>query len=143
MPWTTHPCHRGGVTRDVLKSIRTGPLFDALGQEDGSGSRWTMELHGADPDQNFLNVRRPGRRGRDDLTYAVWAARYVAKCRTTRSPYPELAAEHPGFAQRTIRDLVLKARRRDLLTGGGQGRTGGELTPKAEKLLAELKEGQP
>ena len=131
----------GGVTTNVLRAVRTGPLFDALGKDDGSGSRFTMVLNGVDPDQNFLNVRRPGRRGRDDLPYAVWAARYVTKVQTNpRAPYPELAAEHPGFSERTIRECVSKARNRDLLTRVGQGRTGGELTAKAKALLAETRE---
>jgi hypothetical protein len=130
---------RGGVTTDVLRKLKTGPLYAALRKADGSGSRFTIALHGLDPDEDFVAVRRPGRRGRDDRPYALWAWRYVEKCKTTRRPYPELAEDHPGFSIRTIRDLVSKARRRELLTEGSQGKTGGSLTPKAEQLLAEMK----
>jgi hypothetical protein len=88
----------GGVTTDTLRAVRTGPLFDALGKHDGSGARFAMTLHGLDPDQSYLANRHPGRRGRDDAIYAQWAARYAAKCKTTRAPYPELAKEYPGFS---------------------------------------------
>jgi hypothetical protein len=130
------PIPAGGVTTSVLRGVSTTALYDALGKDNAS--TFTLGLRQLDPDQDFLNTPRPGRRGRGDLFYALWAERYVAKCATTRTPYPELAAEH-HYEVRTIRDFVQVARRRGLLVVGSQGRAGGRLTPKAKKLLEPSK----
>jgi len=127
---------RGGVTTTLLRRISTTALFDALGRDNTSA--WTLAHHGRHADEDFLSVPRPGRRGRGDAVYALWAQRYLAKCEKTRHPYPELAAEHEGYNERAIRDLVQSARRRGLLKGGSQGRAGGTLTPKAKSLLDRM-----
>ena len=74
------PVPPGGITTGVLRDLSFTALYDALGREDDA-SAFTLTWRGLDPDENFLAVRRPGRRGRDDHLYAVWAERYLAKSR--------------------------------------------------------------
>jgi hypothetical protein len=122
----------GGITGDVLRKVSFNALHDAIGKDNASAE--TLAHHGLDPDQDFLRVRRPGRRGRDDGFYAAWADRYVSKCMTTRRPLPELAQEW-HYKESTIRDFVEQARKRGLLVGGSPGRAGGVLSEKAEEIL--------
>jgi hypothetical protein len=81
--------------------------------------------------------RRPGRNGRDDRFYAIWARRYVERSEVSRSPTKDLARIHHkpyGAVAQWIHD----ARERGLLTraaGGQNGRRGGALTAKALKVL--------
>jgi hypothetical protein len=80
-------------------------------------------------------VRRPGRKGRDDLHYAQLAALYVELCkRGSRAPVKQLAAQQ-YLNQATIRNQLTEARNRGLLTRKKQGQTGGALTQKARRLL--------
>jgi hypothetical protein len=85
-------------------------------------------------------VQRPGRRGRPLVEYAVWAHRYVEACeRDARAPIKLLALEH-GDSESSIRGLVNRARDRGLLTRSEQGKSGGKLTAKARRILADLGE---
>ena len=59
----------------------------------------------------------------------------MAKCATTRQPYPQLAEEWK-YKAATIRDVIKEARERKLLTPNSPGRAGGERTSKAKRLLA-------
>jgi hypothetical protein len=121
-----------GITVDVLRSLRVGPLHAAV--------RAWLQLPpnagpGIDVDRNELGgPRRPGRRGRPDSFYAEWAARYVTAMREEGPPLPRLREEY-DFDMSTIRGFLYEARRRGLLTRAPSGRAGGELTAKARGLL--------
>jgi hypothetical protein len=58
-----------------------------------------------------------------------------------RSSHPIAAlAKDTGKTETYIRDTITDARRRHgLLTSPGQGKAGGTLTPKALKIIAEMK----
>jgi hypothetical protein len=79
---------------------------------------------------------RPGRAGRDDHFYAVWAARYAERAAYTPRPVADLAEQHDRPAAR-VREYIAEARRRGLLTGTTPGRSGGQLTDIGRALLAE------
>jgi hypothetical protein len=94
-----------------------------------------------------MRRRRPGRAGRPDSFYLVWAVAYVERLKVgSRHPVKDLA-EHPpkvvrGYisdadvtSEATVRDFIHQARERGLLTRSPKGRPGGELTPKAEQLI--------
>lgn len=92
---------------------------------------------------------RPGRAGRADEFYALWAAAYVERISSgSHHPVWELAANPPvrirerqatkHLSGHTVRDVLREARGRDLLTSPPMGRSGGELTPKARRLLRKL-----
>ena len=84
---------------------------------------------------------RVGRRGRDDVYYARWAAAYVDALARSPRPAADLAARHSLSASQ-IRNLMHACRRRGLLTASPPGRPGGELTPRAVQLLEEDSDGQ-
>lgn len=84
-------------------------------------------------------ARRPGRRGRDDLYYALVAQDYVEACReNARAPIQVMIKRTPGHATADeIRARLRRARtqERALLTRSAPGRAGGELTDKAKDVL--------
>lgn len=130
----------GGVTVRLLRQV---PLPDLVAEahawfaqeaeradrRSGRGQTWALDLT-AEP-------ARPGRAGRSDRYYAEWAARYAEKVAAgSPAPIVELAAEH-DLGRGQVRDLIHKARERDLLPRGLKGRAGGVLTERARALLAE------
>jgi hypothetical protein len=122
---------KGGITSAVLRAIQLRPIHAALRKDPA-----TVMIHNAlGVDLDRQSPGRPGRRGRDDAFYAVWAARYVEECQTTRSPYRPLSARF-HYSEDTIRDFVGKAGKRGLIVGRSAGRAGGRLSAKAERLLA-------
>ena len=86
--------------------------------------------------------RRPGRKGRSDLSYATWARAYVRFIEEgERNPVRRLADEqHLSSSQ--IRTIIGEARRRDLLTEAKPGKAGGQLTEKCVVLLTGIAEGE-
>jgi len=129
----------GGITKDVLKGVSTTALYDAIGKDDESA--FSLVVHGFQPDEDLLAIRRPGRKGHGDYYYALWAHRYVEACTTTRQPFKELAAAH-GYRESTLRNVVGEAVTRGLLVrgkkgGAAPGSAGGRLTKKGEKVLVE------
>jgi len=97
------------------------------------GPTWTQE------------VARPGRAGREDVFYALWADRYVrALTKDPRRPVKvicdEAAAAGEYLTGQQVRGYLTEARskRRDLLTPAPPGKPGGKLTARAKKLLAEV-----
>jgi hypothetical protein len=101
-----------------------------------------------------LVPRRPGRAGRSDEYYAVWAAAYITRLRVgSRRPVSDLAADPPilieGFqstdgkvSRSTIHDIIHTARERGLLSASPKGQSGGELTAKGRELLAATASGR-
>jgi hypothetical protein len=87
---------------------------------------------------------RPGRAGRGDHFYAVWARRYVEQVSKSKSPTRDLA-EHHGEQYGAVAQWIHEARNRGLLSraeGAQQGKRGGTLTPKALKLITKDKGGR-
>jgi hypothetical protein len=78
-------------------------------------------------------VRRPQRTS--DSSLAELARDYVDECeRNPRSPRKTLAARKM-ISESHCSKLLSQARDRGLLTSGGRGRSGGELTARAKQLL--------
>jgi hypothetical protein len=120
----------GGVTKDVLRAISTTDLYDSFATWEPD----LLEREIATEIDALYDVRRPGSAGHDDRYYAVWAQRYVEACQTTRTPFLALAERYPPNTAAQIRRVVTTARRRKLLLGRTQGRPGGRLSAKAERL---------
>ncbi|HWT78643.1 MAG TPA: hypothetical protein VN648_07550 [Candidatus Methylomirabilis sp.] len=123
---------RGGLTAEVWRGVRINDLHSMAQQAArlplgvGLGLKIEVDRRG--------RVRRPGRRGRDDLFYAGWAAKYLDSVATGPAPLARLAdKEH--LNESTIRGILQEARRRGLLTEPPPGRAGGQLTDKALALL--------
>jgi hypothetical protein len=159
----------GGIPTTILREIRLGPVYEFLASEiSAQGHRqraahleeqglteyaetareaaelWARRTTEMGFTKDF--VRHPGRRGRDDLFYAGLAARYVGLLAAgSQAPIRDLARElrdaGHNFSDEYVRQLINNARgRRDLLTEAPPGKAGGELTPKARRLLAEAQE---
>lgn len=91
--------------------------------------------------------RHPGRAGRPDSFYLAWAQAYFERLAAgSRRPIKDLAQRPPrtikGYvsdgdrvSEATVRDIIHEARERGLLTRSPKGRAGGELTPKAIRML--------
>lgn len=71
----------------------------------------------------------PGRR------YAEVAAMYVDLLNAGESRPVVVLADRLGLGEKTVRNLLFKAREKDLLTGEGRGRAAGILTDKAKEIL--------
>jgi len=100
-----------------------------------------MELNTDEASASFIDTQRPGRAGRPDIKYAMWAEKYVDAVEATcGKPMAKLMAENPGFDEDALRSILNKARKRGLLSNSPSGRAGGNLTAKAEALLTERKE---
>lgn len=84
---------------------------------------------------------KPKSAGRSDLYYAIWAAR-VVELTGSQHANKELAerfeSEEPGLTAKRVSEYTRVARDRCLYVPVGQGRAGGRLTAKAQKLLKGL-----
>jgi hypothetical protein len=111
-----------GAVYDALEKVLESPIAQAH-----LGDRWT--------------VRRPfpGRPGRPDLDYALWAKRYVEALEVDSArPVKHLISTSDELVTGDeIRARLQRARKRGLLTAAPKGRPGGELTDKAKALLRE------
>src|SRR5207249_2900254 len=120
----------GGITTRLLRDLRPGDLLAA----HRTATRHAQSFFGIVPQGDV--GRRVGRRGREDSYYAEWAAAYVEALTRTKHPVPELErVRHVSASQ--IRNVLNEARRRELLTAAPSGRTGGELTGKARRILGK------
>lgn len=109
--------------------------------------RWVLNARSGDDTlvpaawvDGYHLMRRPGRRGRSDVEYALICRRYIAAVRRNpRAPMKELV---PRFYNSvgTVNAALKKAETRGLITGRRQGRAGGVLTEKAERMLAHIEE---
>lgn len=127
----------GGVTARMLRRVPLGAISEGL-RKDVVGRVAQVKsdrVAQAEWVSDFDENRRPGRRGRSDRFYAELALAYVALL-PSAAPVAELAAaRHLSTSQ--MRGLLHEARTRKLLTTPPQGRSGGQLTPKARELLEE------
>jgi hypothetical protein len=121
------------VSREVLRIARTG---EAAWHWDDSPFKppqpprgWATNL-----------AKRPGRAGKPDLDYALFAAEYV---QLLDRPKPLLAlARKRRLSPSQARSKLYEARRRELLTDPPvRGRAGGELTSKAVDILRQHEQG--
>lgn len=136
------PERENGVTARLLREISLSEIFTEMRQQLKDAAPWMDESDPLVADTKLTQeawekrAPRPGRAGRSDAYYALWAARYVEKTGSPR-PVAELAEEH-GLKPAQIRDLVHTARVRKLLTKTGRGRSGGYLTAKGRAALTAL-----
>jgi hypothetical protein len=122
--------------------LRLTPVFDQMSRDfDSPVINYQLGMFdSARWDEPFLQRPRPGRKGRPDWEYALWASRYVSACeQDARRPVALLIDRFPGHEEGMLRAILYKARRRRLLTKPPQkGRAGGALTNRAVRLLKEI-----
>ncbi len=147
----------GGVPGRALRALRLRDpieLFPRIvanwERRHGAGSAMKVLGRFGTSKTKAIVPRRPGRAGRSDDFYAVWAVAYLERVRAgSRHPAKDLAARPPfrlkgdlpdagGASVNTVRDILQEARRRGLLSSPPRGTSGGELTEKAERILSKL-----
>ena len=133
------PLNPGEVSKVNLRKL----LAEVNEQLQAPWLRYQLQRDGntywSDP---FLAMPKPGRRGRPDVEYAIWADRYVeANRKSGGKPMPYLTERFPGYSSDSLRAILNKARRRGLLSAAESGKAGGHLLPKATELL--LSHGLP
>lgn len=132
----------GGLSARLVHSIRVGEHVADMGK---ILDRFSTLGIGLEP-YSLTATKRPrpkpsrrGRKGHPDLFLAEIARDYVAACSApggSRRPTSDVA-ERRKLSRERVRDLLSKARARDLLTKVKHGRGGGQLTAKAQAVLAE------
>jgi hypothetical protein len=129
-----------GITARVLRKVPVGPEVIARALETSP----IQKAIGAGPSTFQAAARneprRPGSHGRPDLYYARLAQLYVELVNAgSRSPVQNIAdrlsADGQPYSRDYVRDQLVDARRRGLLTHPPRGRPGGQLTRRAVKLL--------
>jgi len=113
-----------GITADVLRAVRFGPLIDTVNSHL-AGHRSKPRL----PDPTRA-------RARTDEYYASVAALYDDLVNGQQSKNPNVVlADKLNLDRAQVRDLILACRTRGLLTKAPAGRPGGRLTDKAVAIL--------
>jgi hypothetical protein len=131
-PWSYLPSPPPMLTKQMIRSVPVEQLYKQVRGYVSISQKIGVDL---DVDlREFARNPRPGRRGRPDIFYAVLAAQYVELLNGRSAPTAALAELRNLSASQT-RDLLHQARGRGLLTSPPRGRSGGELTEKAKKLL--------
>lgn len=145
---TTIP--EGGLSAEVVRQVRIGEHR----QVGAAFSRWldeerttrqstfrgqTAPALGALAGQTFTLSTLEPKRGRPPIRseqfYAKLARDYAERV-AQGSPRPTTdVARRRRLSAARVRDMLHEARKRDLLSSVGQGRSGGELTPKALAIL--------
>jgi hypothetical protein len=105
--------------------------------EPGDPLADSVALHGYVPAE--LERNRPrGRPMRPHRDFALVASEYV-RALDQGSPHPvKDVAERLNYSRGTIRDMLVKARDRKLLTKTKRGRAGGAMTPKGLRELTGM-----
>ena len=117
-------------------SLLTSRLSADLMPEDVSNAQRRLRLTVGRLEQLDVKVDRPGRAGRGDGYYALWAWRaQQARSGGSRSPNQDVAEQYLGTREEwtRIRDLLHEARRRHLYSKSG------ELTSKGRAALDNYK----
>lgn len=124
---------KGGVTARLLRSAPIQRLVRQVQKQLRKNVDVSISGHGLGRMAHV--AERPGRRGRPDRYYLLWAERYVkALEHDTKRPVAYLA-ERYGLKPTQVRDLIHKARERGLLTKSRRGQASGRLTEEAKDLL--------
>jgi len=121
-------------------------IDDADEKTDGYFNAQVLKRFGLDEGHRRASAR-PGRGGRDDLFYAIWAAAYVGLLQAgDRTPVRSLGEDPPvalegassPLSPNTVRGILAEARARELLSEAPRGRAGGELSTETTRLLSSL-----
>ena len=103
----------------LFTRLRLTPVFDQMSRDfDSPVINYQLGIFdSAGWDEPFLQRPRPGRKGRPDWEYALWASRYVSACEQDAGrPVALLIERFPGHSETMLRAILYKARNRGLLS---------------------------
>ncbi|MFI9598173.1 hypothetical protein [Nonomuraea sp. NPDC052265] len=141
----TDPQELAGITTGTLRSIplteitrEAREVWEATANMRGLGRSTATVLRAV---KDAIETEpRPGRAGRPDAFYVAIAFLYVVFSLQGHKAIQRLA-EACGVERRTAENWVNHARdKRGMLTASLPGKAGGQLTPKAQALLADANE---
>jgi hypothetical protein len=113
-----------GITADVLRAVRFGPLIDTV----------NSHLAGHQSKPRLPDPTKA--RARTDEYYAAVASLYADLVNNQKTKNPNVVlADKLDLDRAQVRDLILACRHRGLLTKAPAGRPGGRLTDKALAVL--------
>jgi hypothetical protein len=123
----------GGIPVRLLQDVPLRQMIEEVHRRAASTYEAKLPSGWATAVRN--EPQRPGRRGRSDHFYAVWAQRYEKRFdASSTSPLRDLEREY-GVRYGTVVGYISEARRRDLLWPTTRGKAFAALTPKARELL--------
>jgi hypothetical protein len=144
----------GGLSSRVLRALHLGeprslfPKFMRnLQRRSGRESAdWILAPFGIRRTDRRLGGHRPGRAGRPDEFYLIWAVAYLERVdEGNPQPVKDLANDPPESIARfisaanpsveTVRGFLNEARDRGLLTRPPSGKPGGRLTARALRII--------
>jgi len=129
----------GGITARLLHGIKLGELVDQFRAEQRGNrlaEKWFRGRLTKPSYQLPPRTNRPGPRGWGETFYQDIAVAYVRAVQDDpRRPIILMVRSHPEWRMVNVRDWVSVARRKGYLTAPGQGRPGGEATPKLKASL--------
>jgi hypothetical protein len=143
LPWTfTPPAGREGdwLTSTIFKRLSMPDIREAIQRdlENPDSAKWLP----ASWFDTFTVMPRPGQAGRADMSYALWAKRYVdALDVAPRHPVRYLAEQYPGESEKAIQRRLTKAGERGILVRQ-RGKVGGHLTETGKRLTQHLDENR-
>ncbi len=128
------PVDDATLSPEALRRVRLAGLRSQTAKKSTHPLVKWMAAIDPNATEPWLADPRPGRRGREDHDYAIWARRYVDALEETPHVIKKLRNEH-HLSESAIRAILNRARDRGLLTKSPQGRAGGILTKKATNIL--------
>jgi hypothetical protein len=130
------------ISREVLARVRTGESPSGWEIELSTGETVRSPFTPPPPPRGWATnlAKRPGRAGKPDLYYALFAVEYV---QLLDQPKPLIRlAKKRRLSPSQARSILYEARRRQLLTDPPvKGRAGGELTSEAIDILRQYEQG--
>lgn len=124
--------HQSALTSTILEDVQLARLHAAI-------DAWRIECaSGPLPLPIARHKGRPPGKRLPDEDYLPWAQRYVQLLAKKESHPRKVMASEAKVTSEHVRDMLVSCRRRGLLTLPDKGRAGGELTSKAEALIAVL-----
>lgn len=125
------------VGAEMLRAVRVSDLASAVNHYLGPmGGRLANPELAAHAEVALPNpAKRTRERRGDDRYYAKWAKRYADSVAAgSRSPNVDLAKKYRKSATE-VRDIIVRCRRRGMLSGTRTRAPGGHLTPAALEVL--------
>lgn len=126
----------GGMSSTLLRGLDFRAALEKLRRQLDISDR-RADLEEAYEDQRDERIRTELRGGMTDEYLSLISSRYVGLVNHGHARPLAALAEIIGKTESTVKGHLWRARRKELLTGGA-GRAGGQLTPKASKVLATI-----
>ncbi|WP_405159655.1 hypothetical protein OG203_24650 [Nocardia sp. NBC_01499] len=131
----------GGISSTILREIDFRGALETLRRQLDSSQRWAKSRTSSENERAERLKEALGQGVTDDYL-ALLASAYVSATNRGQTKPLEYLAEMVGKTPSTVKGHMWQARKRELLSGSA-GRAGGQLTSKANMILARIVPGAP